>query len=76
MTDQSENRRSSAARKCQEWNERNPVGIAVNLQRDDGAVQQTKTRSEAYVCDAGYPVIFLEGVRGYYMLHRVTRTPT
>jgi hypothetical protein len=76
VADPTEKKRAKAERACQEWNDLNPVGTPVNLTRDDGGVQQSKTRSEAYVCDSGYPVIFLEGVRGYYMLYRVTRTPT
>ena len=65
-----------AQKRCDEWNAANPVGTPVNLQRDDGAVQLAKTRSEAYVCESGYAVIFLEGVRGYYMLNRVSRVPS
>ncbi len=68
------NRRSSKARRvCAEWNAAQPVGSKVWLTKDDGQRIETTTRSEAYVCDAGYPVIFLEGVRGYYLLDRVTR---
>lgn len=57
---------------CAEWNEKHPVGTAVQLKRDSGEVLNTKTRSSAYVSDAGYPVIFLEGVTGYYLMDRVT----
>jgi hypothetical protein len=64
----------SAQKKCDAWNGANPVGTAVRLKRDSGETIETKTRSEAYVANAGYPVIFLEGVTGYYLLDRVTRT--
>jgi 16S rRNA C1402 (ribose-2'-O) methylase RsmI len=56
---------------CAEWNTKNPVGTSVTLKRDNGQTFETKTRSAAYVSDAGYPVIFLEGVSGYYLLDRV-----
>lgn len=59
---------------CDAWNTAHPVGTAVVLKRDNGVSMDTKTRSEAYVCEAGYPVIFLEGVSGYYLLDRVTAT--
>lgn len=57
---------------CDAWNTANPVGTAVTLKRDNGQIMDTKTRSTAYVSDAGYPVIFLEGVTGYYLLDRVS----
>lgn len=57
---------------CADWNEKYPVGTPVTLKRDSGEVLNTKTRSTAYVSNAGYPVIFLEGVTGYYLMDRVT----
>lgn len=60
-------------RQCDSWNAMHPVGSDVDLHRDSGEVTRTRTRSEAYVCDSGYPVIFLEGVSGYYLLKRVER---
>lgn len=60
-------------RTCDDWNAAQPIGSPVWLTKDSGERVQTKTRSEAYICDAGYPVIFLEGVSGYYLLDRVTR---
>lgn len=62
--------------KCGAWNRVNPVGTEVTLERDNGQIEHTKTRSEAYVCSAGYAVIFLEKVSGYYMLNRVTKKQT
>lgn len=58
---------------CDRWNAANPVGTEVYLTKDGGKIVETKTRSEAYVCNGGYPVIFLEGVSGYYLLDRVQR---
>lgn len=50
------------------WNLKHPVGTLVKLKRDNGLEQITKTRSEAYICNAGYPVLFFENVSGYYLL--------
>jgi hypothetical protein len=61
-----------AQKDCDAWNTANPVGTPVILKRDSGEKLETKTRSDAYVCNAGYAVIFLEGVAGYYLLDRVT----
>jgi hypothetical protein len=47
-----------------------PVGTVVDVTRDNGSVQRTKTRSAAEVmgCEA---VIWLEGIAGCYALSRV-----
>jgi triphosphoribosyl-dephospho-CoA synthetase len=60
-------------RKCEAWNDAHPVGTAVILSKDSGEQLVTKTRSAAMMAEAGYPVIFLEGVSGYYLLDRVRR---
>jgi hypothetical protein len=57
---------------CTDWNAKYPVGTEVTLKRDSGNEVVTKTRSAAYTSKAGYPVIFLEGVTGYYIMDRVT----
>lgn len=57
---------------CERWNAAHPVGTPVTVEKDGGALVDTKTRHEAYVCESGYPVIFLEGISGYYLLSRVT----
>jgi hypothetical protein len=56
---------------CEIWNRSNPVGTAVSITLDSGEVRKTTTRTEAYVSNAGYAVIFLEGISGYYLLDRV-----
>lgn len=56
---------------CADWNAKHPVGASVFLAKDNGTEVATKTRSEAYVCDSGYPVVFLEGIAGYYLMDRV-----
>jgi hypothetical protein len=63
-----------AALEAENWNLKYPVGTAVSLLKDSGEEVETKTRSEAYVCAANYAVIFLEDVRGYYLLSRVRAT--
>lgn len=50
------------------WNLKHPVGTLVKLRMDNGITKITKTRSEAYLCNAGYPVAFFEDVRGYYLI--------
>lgn len=57
---------------AENWNLKHPVGTLVVLRKDSGENLQTKTRSEAYVCDSGYAVCFFEGVSGYYLLDRAT----
>lgn len=64
--------RVKAERICDRWNAANPVGTAVKLQKDNGSVVETTTRSEAYVCNSGYPVCFFKGISGYYLLSRAT----
>jgi hypothetical protein len=55
---------------AENWNLKHPVGTEVKLKKDSGEEKITKTRSESYVCDAGYAVCFFEGVSGYYLLDR------
>jgi hypothetical protein len=61
-----------AALIVENWNLKYPPGTDVKLKMDNGTEKITKTRSEAYVCDAGYPVAFFEDVRGYYLLERAS----
>ena len=58
-----------------DWNKLYPEGTRVLLRRDTRQVEVTETRSEAFFCNSGYPVIFLVGVRGYYLLDRVIPFP-
>lgn len=59
-----------AGLEAENWNFKHPVGTPVVLCKDSGEDIQTKTRSEAYVCDGGYAVCFFDGVSGYYLLDR------
>ena len=55
------------------WNLKYPVGTPVFYQRVKGGQKYpSKTESAAYISDSGTPVIFLEGVSGYYALSHVT----
>lgn len=55
----------------EQWNERHPVGSDVIVRLDSGKDLQTRTRSRAEILSGHTPVIWLEGVRGCYILERV-----
>jgi hypothetical protein len=67
--------RRVARLEAENWNLKYPVGTAVTITMDTGLKKDTKTRSEAYVCDSGYAVCFFEGVSGYYLLNRAEPQP-
>lgn len=56
---------------CDSWNAAHPVGTPVILTKDGGEHMHTKTRSKAEVLNGHSAVIWLEGVRGCYLLNRV-----
>ena len=56
---------------CRLFNEKHPVGSAVTVIKDDGSCIQTQIRFGAEVSSSGTPVIFLIGIRGYFLLSRV-----
>ena len=58
-------------KQCDAWNKANPIGRDVILTKDNGQEFGTRTRTRAFLCDSGYPVIFVDGVSGYYLLDRV-----
>ena len=60
--------------KCDAWNAAHPVGTAVEVQRDNGNIMETTTRSEALLL-AYQPVIQVKGIPGCYLLDRVHPTP-
>lgn len=62
-------------KQCDAWNEANHVGCNVILTKDNGVQVPTKTRSEAQILSGHSAVIWLEGVRGCYLLDRVKRMP-
>jgi hypothetical protein len=65
-------KRLQVLQQCDDWNSKHSVGTLVYLQKDDGTRPVTRTRSQAIESEAGYPVLWLEGVPGYYLLDRVT----
>lgn len=66
--------KAQAVRVCEAWNRDNPIGTPVRYwfgtttDRKRVDVRETTTRSLAEVSHAGYPVVFLTGVSGYYAL--------
>ncbi len=54
-----------------DWNRNNRVGQPVTVLRDSGVTTKTVTRTTAFVDLAGNPVVFLQGIAGYYLLDRV-----
>lgn len=70
------NRRPSLAvmeAQVKAWNDLHPVGTEVAVTRDNGRVEHTKTRSEAWVLSGHTAVIMVEGISGCYLLDRVKR---
>lgn len=68
------NRPSLSALKaqCDRFNAINPVGQTVTVRRDNGELQTTVTTSKAELLSGHTPVIWLKGIRGCYLLDRVT----
>jgi hypothetical protein len=57
------------------WNLKHPVGTPVRVRLDDGQVVHTATISKAEMLSGHTPVIWLEHIRGCYLLSRVTPCP-
>jgi hypothetical protein len=53
------------------WNAKYPVGTKVVVTLDSGERKETVTRSEAEVLSGHSAVIWIEGIRGCYLLDRV-----
>ncbi|MBP2230784.1 hypothetical protein J2847_004093 [Azospirillum agricola] len=53
------------------WNADHPIGSPVVVRLDTGETRHTITRSSAYVLSGHSAVIFLDGIRGCYLLDRV-----
>lgn len=64
---------AALAKQCIAWNAANPIGTAVDVTRDNGAVERSKTRTEAYVMSGHSAVVMLEGISGCYLLSRCRR---
>ncbi|BBB13619.1 hypothetical protein [Sphingopyxis sp. FD7] len=54
------------------FNARYPIGQRVTLRKDDGSDVDTHTRARAAILSGHSAVIWLEGVKGCYLLDRVT----
>jgi hypothetical protein len=64
------NKQTEAQLEADQWNSRYPIGIPVEVTRDNGEKSLTCTRSIAWeVC--GRAVVLLEGIGGGYLLSRV-----
>ncbi len=57
------------AGKAKAWNKNVPVGAPVLLVDDDGELEETQTRSAAWV--AGMALVSVEGRSGGYLLSRI-----
>lgn len=55
-----------------EWNRLNAEGTKVNVEKDDGSVLETVTRSQAWLMGEHTAVVLVDGIAGGYMLERVT----
>lgn len=62
------------AAQVENFNLKNPIGTEVSVRKDSGAIHIGNTRSEAYIGESGYPVIFVDGISGCYLLDRVEPT--
>lgn len=56
----------------EEFNAANQIGIEVDVKKDGGSINRTKTRSEAWLMGGHTAMILLDGISGGYMLERVT----
>ncbi len=57
--------------KVERWNFYYISGTDVQLTNDDGQIEETKTRSRAWLLGSGTPVVKVEGRSGGYLLDRV-----
>lgn len=63
---------ASLNKKCAAWNAKHPVGTKVTVRLDGGESRETVTRSPAEVLSGHSAVIWLDGIRGCYLLERVS----
>lgn len=55
-----------------EWNRKYQIGEAVFYVNDDGQVEVSRTRSEAWNLGHGQPVVKINGYAGGIALERIT----
>jgi len=53
------------------WNFHYPPETKVQLTNDDGAIEETQTRSVAWLLGDGTPVVKVDGRAGGYLLERI-----
>lgn len=63
--------RAQAEQAVRDWNYLHRVGVAVRVHRDNGAVLETRTRSDAQLLGGHTAVVWVEGIAGAYALDRV-----
>jgi hypothetical protein len=56
------------------WNSNNPVGTRVEVTHGDGSMSETETFSRAFMF-GGCAAVRLEGMIGWFELHRVRPIP-
>ena len=57
--------------KVKQWNFYYPPSTPVHLTNDDGQVEETKTRSPAWLLGSAHPVVSVDGRTGGYLLERI-----
>lgn len=54
-----------------DWNTKHTIGTPVHVTKDNGDILATVTTSEAMLLGGYVPVVWVEGIRGCYLLNRV-----
>jgi hypothetical protein len=62
-------------KKCDDWNAMNAVGCKVICTKDNGESVLTVTTSEAQILSGHTAVIWMQDIRGCYLLDRVRPAP-
>jgi hypothetical protein len=65
-------KRPDPAKAVEAWNAKYPVGTSVTVLKDNDDVVAGKTTTPAYVLSGHSAVIHVSGIRGCYLLERVT----
>lgn len=64
--------RKLTAADCEKWNEQNPVGVPVKVQKDNGTVHNGVVKYPAQMLSGHTAVVWVTGITGCYALERVT----
>ena len=68
-------RRHDPQKSVDAWNAKHAIGTAVQVRKDLGDIAEGVTTTAAYVLSGHSAVIFVSGIRGCYLLDRVTPAP-